>query len=231
MWPIGHQLSLSWTYYSLTVSSHKTGCEPKFLSPDLLWIVSSSAGKWEVLVCLTLRVTSKGKNESVAIMHSVTSNPAHRVNSVTNALLGGDQFCWISLLVPISHSFLLQSLLLSYEGRDQISRYKIPFLPENWVLQRVKEVCKKWFANRHSTCICQGMNLLFCFILKLVVLSKGILFSIPLHYALRRLRWSGKKGGIVWFLFVELAYTMQLHFYLHPYGTVLFAWILQRCSM
>lgn len=28
-------------------------------------------------------------------------------------------------------------------------------------------------------------------------LSKGILFSIPLHYALRRLRWSGKKGGIV----------------------------------
>lgn len=144
------------------LSPHKTGCEPKFLSPDLLWIVYISVGKWEVLVRLTLRMTPKGQNESVAVIQSVASNPVLGVGSVINAWLWGDQFCWIHLLVPISHSFLLQSLPVVFEGRYQPTRYEIPFLPETLVLQRVKEVWKKWFANRSSTCICQGMVLLFC---------------------------------------------------------------------
>lgn len=89
---------------------------------------------------LSLRMTLKGKNEPVAMMHLVSSNPIHCVGSVTDAWLWGDQFCWIHLLVPTSHSFLLHSLLVACERRYQISRYKISFLPENWALQRVRTV-------------------------------------------------------------------------------------------
>lgn len=182
-----------------------------------------SAGKWEVLVCLTLRMTSKGKNESVAIMYSVTSKPAHCVNSATNALLWGDQFWWTHLPVPVSHSFLLQILLIKEDIRYQDMKF---YSFQKTGSYRDWKVWKKWFANRYSTCICQGMVLLFCFILNLVVLSRGMLFAILVNNAFEG--WGGveNRGGIVWFLFIELVYTMPLHLYLQPYWRVLFAWIL-----
>ena len=60
---------------------------------------------------------SKGRDESFAVMNTVTSNPLRFVGSVTRTLLCSDQFGWIHLIVSISHSFLLQNLLVVFEGK------------------------------------------------------------------------------------------------------------------
>ena len=60
---------------------------------------------------------SKGRDESFAVIHTVSSNPLRFVGSVTRTLLCSDQFGWIHLIVSISHSFLLQNLLVVFEGK------------------------------------------------------------------------------------------------------------------